>query len=89
MHLELQTPHLALDTGDVISLDDAAGVRIHATRGTVWVTEEGDINDHIVGPGDVLTIAHCGRTVVQALAPAWISIREHLAPANDPTQTAA
>jgi hypothetical protein len=76
-----------LETGQVISLDDAWGTLIRTRAGTVWVTEEGDIDDHIVGPGDARIVAHDGRTVVQALAPSWISIEVDAA--NDPTQTAA
>ena len=89
MVLHLDSPLLALEAGQVITLDDAEGFRIQASCGTVWVTEEDDLRDHIIGPGDALVIAKPGRTVVQALAPAWISIREGLAAANDPTQTAA
>jgi hypothetical protein len=78
---------LRLETGQVISLDDASGTRIRTRLGTVWVTEEGDLDDHIVGPGDARVVAHGGRTVVQALSPSWISIEGDAA--NDPTQTAA
>ena len=78
---------LELATGQVVTLDDAVGARIRARFGTLWVTEEGDTADHIVGAGDVRVIAHEGRTVVQALAPSWLSIDR--SPANDPTQTAA
>jgi hypothetical protein len=42
----------------------------------VWVTEEGDRQDHIMGPGDARTIGRAGRTVVQALAPSRIGLRE-------------
>jgi hypothetical protein len=50
MDLYLEAPAVALDTGDVISLDDAEGVRIQTRTGTVWVTEEDDLEDHIIGP---------------------------------------
>jgi len=83
----LDNPLVALVMGQVISLDDAQGVRIEARAGTVWVTEEGDPVDHIVDAGGTRVIAHAGRTVVQALAPAWIAIDD--CAANDPTQTAA
>jgi len=89
MHLDLAAPILALERGEVLTLDDARGVRIHARLGTLWVTEEGDVKDHIVGPGDVRVVASAGRTVVQALARSWVSIRESLEPANDSTQSAA
>ncbi len=87
MDLRRDDPVLTLRTGEVLTLDDAKGLRIDARVGTVWVTEENDYEDHIVAAGDALVIDKPGRTVVQALAPAWISIRD--AAANDFTQTAA
>jgi len=84
MNLELVAPELALDAGQVVSLDDAEGTRILARTGRVWVTEEGSAKDYIVGPGDTLIVAHGGRTVVQALQPSWISIGEGTPAANDP-----
>jgi hypothetical protein len=83
MQLNVRKPELALDTGQILTLDDAEGLRILARKGAVWVTEEGDVKDHIVGPGDTLIVAHPGRTVVQALQPSWISIGEGLVAAND------
>ena len=85
MHLQLHTPLLSLEPGQVVTLDDAQGTRIVARTGTVWVTEEGEGRDHIVGPGDALIVARPGRTVVQALQSAWISLTESLAAANDPS----
>ncbi len=89
MNACFDSPVVALESGQVLTLDDAMGMRIQATAGTLWVTEEDDLVDHIVGPGDALVIAKPGRTVVQALAAARVSIRTNLSPANDPTQTAA
>jgi DUF2917 family protein len=84
MQLNLRSPLLSLEAGQVVTLDDARGARILSRTGTVWVTEEGDSRDHIVGPGDTLIVAHPGRTVVQALKAAWISIGEGVSAANDP-----
>ena len=84
MELNIKAPVLALNAGQVISLDDAAGTRILSRSGTVWVTEENDTKDHIVGAGDALIVAHGGRTVIQALQPAWISLAEGPYAANDP-----
>ena len=83
MQLQLKKPLIALEPGQVVTLDDAQGTRIVARSGTVWVTEEGDSRDHVVGPGDALIVAHSGRTVVQALKSAWISLTEAMVPAND------
>ena len=86
MERDLENPWVSLAAGEVLSLDDAEGLRIHARIGTLWITEEDDVEDHIIGPGDALVIEKPGRTVVQALAPARLLIR---GPANDPGQTAA
>ena len=75
MELHLKAPLLALEAGQVVTLDDAAGTRIEARSGTVWVTEEGDRDDHIVAPGETLVVTHDGRTLVQALQPACIALQ--------------
>ncbi len=83
MELRTKAPLLSLAPGDVVTLDNMKGARIVARDGAVWVTEEGGYEDHIIGPGDVLVLERPGRTVVQALRAAWISIWEGCAPAND------
>ena len=85
MELNIKAPVLALEAGQVLTLDEAAGTRILSRSGTVWVTEEDNRTDHIVGPGDALIVARGGRTVIQALQPAWISLLEGADAANDPS----
>jgi hypothetical protein len=84
--IQMQTQSLApvfLGHGEVLTLDDAQGVRIGARTGMVWVTQEGRLQDDIVAPGDAIVVANGGRTLVQALRPAWITIDPNDA-ANDP-----
>lgn len=83
MQLNVKAPLLALDAGQVLTLDDAEGLRILARRRTVWVTEEGNPDDHIVSPGETLIVARPGRTLIQALDCAWISLAEGDPAAND------
>ena len=87
MKLNVNDPVLALGEGEVLTLDDVEGLHIEARAGTVWVTEEDDARDYIVHAGDDLVVARPGRTVVQALVPAWISLR--MDAANDSGQSAA
>jgi hypothetical protein len=75
MNLNLDRPTLALDAGQVVSLDDAAGKRISARLGSVWITYEGLLKDVILSPGESLILARDGRTVVQALEPAFITLQ--------------
>ena len=75
MDMIIERPVLALEPGQVVTLDDAQGVRIRASEGIVWVTYEDSLKDLIVGPGETLTVARNGRTVVQALQPAHVAIQ--------------
>ncbi len=54
MQLNLKQPTIALESGQVVTLDDAQGTRIVTRVGSVWVTEEGETRDHVIGPGDAL-----------------------------------
>lgn len=78
MQIDLASPLLALEPGQVLALDDARGTRIGARYGAIWVTEEGSAEDHIVEPGRTHVVARDGRTVLQAMQPAWVALR----PAN-------
>ena len=75
MQLDLASPLLALEPGQVVTLDHAAGTCIRARYGAVWITEEGSADDHIVTPGETHVVRRGGRTVVQAMQPAWIALR--------------
>ena len=75
MELHIDHPLFALEAGQVITLDDAAGMRVSARYGTVWVTEEGSPVDHIVQPGEDLLLRRDGRTLVQAMQPAWVALQ--------------
>ena len=74
MNLNLDRRTLALDTGQVLSLDDAAGTRISARLGTVWITYEDSLKDLILEAGEYVVVPKGGRTVVQALQPAFLSL---------------
>ena len=75
MQLHIAEPLLALNTGEVVTLDHAAGHSIFARSGTIWITEEGNRQDYIVGPGETLVVQGRGRTVVQALQCSWVKIQ--------------
>lgn len=75
MLLNVNAPVLALEMGQVVTLDNAAGKRISARSGLLWITEEGSRRDHIVREGDAHIVRHTGRIVVQALKAAWVAIQ--------------
>jgi hypothetical protein len=75
MDMIIERPVIALEPGQVVTLDDAVGVRIRSNEGVVWVTYENSMKDLIVGPGQTLTVTHNGRTVVQALQPTHVALQ--------------
>ena len=75
MTLNLERPTLALDAGQVLTLDDVAGTRISTRTGVVWVTVEGQLHDLILGPGDSVVVGQDGRTLVQALEAAFVTLQ--------------
>lgn len=59
---------LSLDKGSLIDLKPPeSGVRIEVQTGNLWVTQEGDQADHLLGPGESYTVAGRTLVVVQAL----------------------
>ncbi len=78
MEMLVDTPVLELTAGQMVTLVDAEGTRILPQRGQVWITQEGDREDHIVAAGETLVVLRPGRTLVQALEPTRIAIRAAL-----------
>ncbi len=63
-----------LAAGKAWSAPAPHGVAVRCERGTVWVTVEGDPEDHIVvAPGTFATHAH-GRVAALALEPAHLAV---------------
>jgi quercetin dioxygenase-like cupin family protein len=60
---------LAMATGEVHAID--AGHRrrdvIRCLAGRLWLTQEDDLQDHLLQAGDVFFAAHAGRIIVSAL----------------------
>jgi len=83
MVLMLKAPVLELGRGEAMTLVDAVGTRIAAQSGTLWVTQEGDRKDHILGEGQAIVVARPGRTVVQAMRHSRVAIHEDPEIAND------
>ncbi len=57
---------IALAPDQLVDLDDARGTVIRVARGRVWLTQHGDLADHVLDAGDAWAIERNGRTIVQA-----------------------
>jgi len=75
MDMIIEAPVISMRPGQVMTLDDAAGVKIRAVEGVVWVTYQNNATDMIVGPNQTLTLSRNGRTVVQAMRPGHVALQ--------------
>jgi hypothetical protein len=60
--------YLHLHKGELLTLDnDRGGLKVRCSSGRVWVTQEGDNRDYILGPGHEVELRRFGRIAVTAL----------------------
>ena len=69
MKIQLSQSEICLGKRQTLSLIDGAGVRIDARAGAVWVTQDHDRRDIVLGPGESFTLDAPGRAIVQAFEP--------------------
>ena len=74
MNITLETSDLCLARRQLLRLSDSAGVRIEARSGSVWVTQDHDLRDVVLHPGESFTIDSAGRALVQAFEPSRIAL---------------
>lgn len=63
-------------------IDAPHGVLVHCLHGTLWVTQDGDPRDIVLGPGEEHRLEHDAVTYVSALEDArYLLLREPATPA--------
>jgi hypothetical protein len=65
---------LPLRRGSLMRIAGGRDLTIHVWRGTVWITQEGDPEDHFVGPGSRFRVTNAGLTLVSALQPSALRL---------------
>ena len=76
MQIEISSTTFTLAPAGLLTVQDGAGSRVVVRTGVIWVTQEGDVRDTIIGPGDELTIRKSGRTVITALETSCLTLIE-------------
>jgi hypothetical protein len=74
MNINTNAATLELKAGQVLALDDARGTTVKAKCGALWITEEGNPSDIVLGAGEGRVISRGGRTLIQAMKRTWVSI---------------
>lgn len=65
-----------LAANETMRLPGGPGTIVHVDRGTVLVTQEGDLEDHVLEGGDELVLDRAGLAVAWAFTPAAVSLHE-------------
>ena len=68
-HLELR-----LGRHEIFALSRAASAAITALKGNVWITQDGDANDHVLSAGQTFRVSGDAAVVVTALSKASVSV---------------
>ncbi len=76
MHIEITRSTVTLARHSLLAVRDGAGTRIICRSGSLWITQEGDIKDTIVGPTDCFTLRKSGLTLVTALQSSSLTLME-------------
>ncbi len=64
----------SLSRRGVITLQAQAGTTIESKTGTVWITQDRDATDHVIGAGESVTFDRDGKLVLYAFDPALVCI---------------
>jgi|APFre7841882724_1041349.scaffolds.fasta_scaffold298216_1 hypothetical protein len=67
MDVQLHHAGIQLDAKRHFTLKDARGTRVLCLAGELWLTQDRDTADHILGPGDSFEIGVDGAVVVHGL----------------------
>ena len=76
MNIALDSSILHLERDGLIAVRDGRGTRVTCVSGTLWITQDHDTHDNIIGSGESLTIDYTGLTLLTALEPTELQLAE-------------
>jgi hypothetical protein len=92
MDIRLDHTAVKLAEHDTIGIVDGNGARIAVKTGSIWITQEHDARDVILGVGESFVLDRDGTAIVESLADAELAIDApshclDIVPAHDPNIT--
>lgn len=79
----------ALAPGALLSLSAVRGLEIEVRAGRIWLTEEGDGDDHFIAAGQRHRVQGDGRVVLEVDGPQAAQLQFHAAPVEASAAPAA
>ena len=59
----------------LLALEGAQGLEVRVHRGAIWLTQQDDRRDIVIGTGEAFRLDRDGRAVIEALQDATVSFR--------------
>ena len=76
MNIDLNDAIVRLNPDNNFQMRDARGACVHVHWGDLWITQEGDLRDHVVTTGESFAISNSGITYLTAMSEAGVSVME-------------
>ena len=67
MHIELGSGAVRLGPNQTLKVVDAVGATVCALEGALWITEENQVRDIVLEPGNCYRLQHAGTALVISL----------------------
>lgn len=74
MNTDLKLAATALRHGKVHRIESGKGLLLQCLSGTLWLTQDNDLRDIVLGPGEEATIERDGLSIVFALSDAQFTL---------------
>jgi hypothetical protein len=74
MKIDIKQHTLNLADEGLLSIRDGQATRIRVQEGTLWITEEGEVKDTVLGRGEAYVIRHAGLAVLTSLGASRITV---------------
>lgn len=63
-----------LNRKEILRISHAAGSRVLCRRGSLWITQDGEVEDLVLGPDEEVQLTRPGDALIYALAPSSVLI---------------
>jgi hypothetical protein len=76
MNIKFDRAGVRLEPDRFLKLQHCQGTRVECRSGSLWVTQDHDARDYILGPGDGLELEHKGDAIIFALLQSELVLNE-------------
>jgi hypothetical protein len=76
MNIKFDRAGVKLEADRFIKLQEPTGIQVECRSGSLWITQDHDARDYILGPGEALELEHGGDAIIFALLQSELVLNE-------------